>query len=84
MIVVGSLEEGVEERQKEESIEDTQVHENSWPLTSGDEHRVNGVNNDQNKLSHLDLGDVLLPPQEGFHGVEGREGIVSVHYRMDS
>lgn len=41
------------------------------------------MDDDQHELSHLQLGNVLFPPEQRFEPVKGGQGVVRVHDGVD-
>lgn len=57
-------------------------HEGTWVMTFS-EGELECMTEDQDKLDHLEVGKVLLPPNEtAVFGSHGRQHVVDVHHNM--
>lgn len=69
--------EGEEEEQKYEGIAHCQIHESRGEGAARSEHGLQGVDDQGDKLGHLNCGQISLPPQIWRHsGSKGGQPIV--------
>lgn len=83
--LIGLLIESEEHIKKDERIEQFKQREELWIGAIRNDEAINRMSGEEDELKHLNLRDVLLPPQIRPHlRPNRRQAIVSVHNGVDS